>query len=350
MPIRPKTSVRRELLGAALTDHDHVEADITDLDHFDSEDAQDAVGTILTDSPEIDFTYNDATPSITAAIVAASIDETKLDTSVNASLDLADSATQPGDDADTLGSGAASDGQVLTADGIGGAAWEAVPTATGTTLLAREIYTTNDTWTKADYTGIQYIIVRVAGGGGGGGGAATTAAGQAAGAAGGGGGGFSESVIQAASLGATEAVTVGTGGAGAAAGANAGSAGNASSFGTHVTANAGTQGGGGAASAGDATPSTAGNGAAAGTGQLALGGGDGLYGVRLGSLGIARGGSGGQSFYGNIVNGGGNSNGSNGSGFGGGGSGGGNNASQGTARAGGDGANGIVIVDVYGTG
>lgn len=36
----------------------------------------------------------------------------------------ADTATQPGDDADTLGSGAATDGQVLTADGLGGAAWE----------------------------------------------------------------------------------------------------------------------------------------------------------------------------------------------------------------------------------
>lgn len=38
----------------------------------------------------------------------------------------ADTAVQPGDDADTLGSGAATDGHVLTADGAGGAAWEAV--------------------------------------------------------------------------------------------------------------------------------------------------------------------------------------------------------------------------------
>ncbi len=59
--------------------------------------AQDAVGTILVDSAEIDFTYNDGTPSITASIVAGSIDETKLDTSVNASLDLADSAVQEND-------------------------------------------------------------------------------------------------------------------------------------------------------------------------------------------------------------------------------------------------------------
>lgn len=37
----------------------------------------------------------------------------------------ADSAVQPGDDAADLGSGAATDGYVLTADGVGGAAWEA---------------------------------------------------------------------------------------------------------------------------------------------------------------------------------------------------------------------------------
>ena len=62
--------------------------------YFTDERAQDAVGGIFVDSSEIDFTYNDATPSITASIVAGSIDETKLDASVNASLDLADSAVQ----------------------------------------------------------------------------------------------------------------------------------------------------------------------------------------------------------------------------------------------------------------
>lgn len=56
--------------------------------------AQDAIGTILVDSAELDLTYNDATPSITASLVVGSIDESKLDTSVNASLDLADSALQ----------------------------------------------------------------------------------------------------------------------------------------------------------------------------------------------------------------------------------------------------------------
>lgn len=67
---------------------------VGDVTQYTDEQAQDAVGTILVDSSEIDFTYNDATPSITASIVAGSIDETKLDTSVNASLDLADTAAQ----------------------------------------------------------------------------------------------------------------------------------------------------------------------------------------------------------------------------------------------------------------
>jgi len=65
-----------------------------DITQYTDEMAQDAVGGILIDSPEINFTYTDATPSITAVIVASSIDEAKLDVSVNASLDLADSALQ----------------------------------------------------------------------------------------------------------------------------------------------------------------------------------------------------------------------------------------------------------------
>lgn len=67
------------------------------ITQYTDELAQDAVGGILANSSEINLTYSDATPSITASIVAGSIDETKLDTSVNASLDLADSSAQPGD-------------------------------------------------------------------------------------------------------------------------------------------------------------------------------------------------------------------------------------------------------------
>ena len=75
----------------------YVDDEVVAAGGYNDEAAQDAIGGILTDSSEIDFTYNDVTPSITASIVAASIDETKLDTSVNASLDLADSALQSAD-------------------------------------------------------------------------------------------------------------------------------------------------------------------------------------------------------------------------------------------------------------
>ena len=56
-------------------------------------DLHDAV--TVTDSAEIDFTLTGQ--DLTASLIAGSIDETKLDTSVNASLDLADSSTQPAD-------------------------------------------------------------------------------------------------------------------------------------------------------------------------------------------------------------------------------------------------------------
>jgi hypothetical protein len=83
--------------------------DYNDLDNtpsipsqYTDEMAQDAVGNILADSDEIDFSYNDDTPSITATIKSASIDESKLDTSINESLDLADSAIQSGDNVSEL--------------------------------------------------------------------------------------------------------------------------------------------------------------------------------------------------------------------------------------------------------
>lgn len=74
------------LSGKAATVHSHVAADVTDL------------GTAAT---------TDAADYATAAQGS-----------------LADTAVQPGDDAGTLGSGAASAGQVLTADGSGAASWE----------------------------------------------------------------------------------------------------------------------------------------------------------------------------------------------------------------------------------
>jgi hypothetical protein len=46
--------------------------------YFTDERAQDAVGTILTDSSSIDFTYNDGAPSITAVVLPAGVDHDAL--------------------------------------------------------------------------------------------------------------------------------------------------------------------------------------------------------------------------------------------------------------------------------
>lgn len=122
-------------------------------------------------------------------------------------------------------------------------------------------YGSGTTWSKP--SGIWTLHIRLVGPGGGGGGAQCNV-GDGAG-AGGGAGGFAEAWKAAASLGATETVTVGAGGtAGANTGGNGGSAsGNTVSFGSHASAAGGTggagktanslaaPGSGGAASAGD---------------------------------------------------------------------------------------------------
>lgn len=86
---------------ASQPGHTHVAADVTDFDTEVSNNTDVAANTAarhtavtVTDSAEIDFTLTGQ--NITASLIAGSIDETKLDASVNASLDLADSASQPG--------------------------------------------------------------------------------------------------------------------------------------------------------------------------------------------------------------------------------------------------------------
>lgn len=120
----------------------------------------------VTDSSEIDFTLTGQ--NITASLVTGSIDESKLDTSVNASLDLADSATQPGDNVSTLtndagylasvtaadvDSEASTDGYVLTSDGIGGAAWEAAPGGGSGDVTAASSFGTDNVLIRSDGTG-----------------------------------------------------------------------------------------------------------------------------------------------------------------------------------------------------
>lgn len=53
-----------------------------------TEDVQDAVGSILDDGGDIDFTYDDATPKITAAVKAATITEAKMNLADNTTNDV----------------------------------------------------------------------------------------------------------------------------------------------------------------------------------------------------------------------------------------------------------------------
>jgi hypothetical protein len=94
-------------------------------------------------------------------------------------------------------------------------------TGTGYRYNSTVYFTSNGTFTKADYPWLRAIRVRLVGGGGGGGGVAATASTTASAGTGGGGGGYAERFYtNVSSLGASVSVTVGAGGA-----ANSGAAG-----------------------------------------------------------------------------------------------------------------------------
>jgi hypothetical protein len=220
-------------------------------------------------------------------------------------------------------------------------------TGTGYRYNSTVYFTSNGTFTKATYPWLRAIRVKCQGGGGGGGGCATTTASQVSAGVSGGGGVYAESFItDISSLSASVTVTVGSSGAGGSAGNNAGSTGGTSSFGSAVSASGGLGGGGGPGAA-PVTFATATGVATTGVGDLVIAG-EGseaaLY-LNTGGAQSPRGGSSvlGTGAGGRLSSGPGNA----GNNYGGGGSGGANTVSQGTARAGGAGAAGIVIVELY---
>lgn len=85
----------RESLGAAAAaSNDLVRvADVPEL-------AQDAVGTILTDSSTVDFTYDDSTPAITAAVIDDSIANSKLANMAQATFKMRAAGAGTGDPID----------------------------------------------------------------------------------------------------------------------------------------------------------------------------------------------------------------------------------------------------------
>ncbi|WP_442929402.1 glycine-rich domain-containing protein [Micromonospora sp. WMMC273] len=194
--------------------------------------------------------------------------------------------------------------------------------------------------------GLRYIEVEGVGGGGGGGGVTGSSTSGANGCAGGGGGGgYCKSIIPGYLLTGPVVVTVGRGGNGGTNGATPGQVGGNTSFGSFWVANGGGFGAGNTAGTGDQVGARGLGGTAAGGNVLNVMGGHGDYNRTLDGRQTFRG-SGGDSVLGR----GGNSSGSVGGAgpagylYGGGGAG---AIAAATTRAGGRGADGVVIIHCH---
>lgn len=142
--------------------------------------------------------------------------------------------------------------------------------------VKQQIITATGAFTYTPSTGMLYCLVECTAAGGGSGGVAVTTGGQVAASGGGGGGGYCRKVFTAATIGVSQAGSVGAGGIAGTAGANAGGTGGNTTFGALLTANGGGPGAGGSATALlTAAVSTGGVGGTGTSGTLNINGGDG---------------------------------------------------------------------------
>lgn len=222
----------------------------------------------------------------------------------------------------------------------------------GHSLQQTVYFTSGGSFVKANYPLARKLRVRAVGAGGGGGGSGTAAASQSTTAGGGGGGGYAEGWVDVAGLASSVTVTIGTGGTAGVNGASGGNGGTggASSFGALVAANGGGGGGGGGGSTTTAFGVIGGAYGVGTAGDLILAGNAGESGWKDGQLGI--GGNGGSSqlgggALGTRIGGAGAVVGAVGGNYGGGGSGS-VAGNTGSGLAGGIGAQGLVIVEIYG--
>jgi len=211
------------------------------------------------------------------------------------------------------------------------------------------IFTSSGTFTKANYPWAKAVRIRGVGGGGGGAGAATTGSAAGSVGSGGGGGGYCEVYRNIADLGTTVTVTIGAGGTGG--NGVAGTAGGNTAAGLLFVAGGGA---GGTVTAvttytQSATNTAAGGSATGGDINVVGGNGEGGHWVTA-DFNRARGGFGGSTVLGSAAPPGNANSGTGvaGRAYGGGGSGGSNAQSQGATRVGGNGAPGVVIVELFG--
>ena len=220
----------------------------------------------------------------------------------------------------------------------------------GVTSVITQSFTSSGTYTPT--AGMAYAQFELMGGGGGGGGVAITTSVYAAG-GGGGGGEYASGVLSAATIGVSQAITIGAGGAGGAIGNNPGNAGGTTSLGGLITALGGGGGSGGPAGTSRINPGSFGGTGGIG-GTLRFQGDWGGWGqVGTGTGQVSGGIGGGGRFSGgvdqNLIFAGAGavfSAGKNGIGYGGGGSGA-AAFSQATGFAGGNGSDGLVLVTEY---
>lgn len=214
-------------------------------------------------------------------------------------------------------------------------------------LVKTVYFTSSGSFVKADHPWLHKVRVRTQAGGGAGGGAVLTAAGNFSLGGGGGGGGYSEAEILEEDLSASETVTVGAGGVGI---SGTGGPGGDSSLGSLCVGKGGL---GGLASSATTPPdfiaidAGVGGAASGATGDLKLDGGAGTPGVGDDRFSQNQhGGTGGPSHLGGGGRGKAQAIGDAGGQYGGGGGGSANEGGA-AARVGGDGAAGIVIVELY---
>jgi len=245
------------------------------------------------------------------------------------------------------------DGSVQTAD-IADASVTGPKLANGYTYVQTLYYTTSTTFSKASYSWLRAIRIKVVGGGGGSGGVPATASNVTAAANGGGGGAYAERFFtNIGSLASSETITIGAGGAAGSVTPGAGGTGGTTSFGSILTAG----GGGGSAIASASTYAYSdafinNGGGSATNADFIIEGQDGLTGIILTPnaatfQGGGKGGAGGGTFLGvggtpsSAAAGGGNV------GTYGGGGGGRFTGASSSAQSGHAGATGICIVELY---